>query len=233
MTDQKEALWLLGAFDAEIEELTRRLAELPRSIAEVEEKARAAREVIDQERKILDESERVRRAKEGDLQDCEARREKFQAQSALVKTNTEYSALMSEIDTTTARISAIEEEILVAMETADQAMIRLKDVEQEQTRTEQECMQRAEQLLKEMGEVKQTIEQKQKERDALLTVMGPEVKTRYERVRELRGTGTARVRDQSCVACHRQVPPETINRVLAGELHTCGSCQRILVATEE
>ena len=233
MTDQREALWLLGAFDTETEELTRKLAELPRLIADAEAKARAAREVIDQERKTLDESERLRRTKEGDLQDCEARREKFQAQSALVKTNTEYSALMSEIDTMTARISAIEEEILVAMETADQTLIRLKDVEQEQERTEQECIRQAEQLLKEMGEVNRTIEQKQKERDVLLTDLGPEVKMRYERVCERRGTGTARVRDQNCVACHRQVPPETINRVLAGELHTCGSCQRILVADEE
>jgi predicted nucleic acid-binding Zn-ribbon protein len=83
-----------------------------------------------------------------------------------------------------------------------------------------------------MEEARQEIESKQKERDALLTRLGPQTTTHYERVRQSQGTGTALLHHQSCAACHRQIPPETINRVLAGEVHSCGSCQRILVSEE-
>ena len=71
------------------------------------------------------------------------------------------------------------------------------------------------------------------EREELLGLLGPDVAQRYERVRAVTGTGTARIEGQSCVACHRQIPPETVNRVLAGEVHTCGCCQRLLVIGDQ
>ena len=232
MTNPKDALWLLGACDATTQELTRRLAELPKAIAEAEAQGQAARELIEGEKRRIEDADRERRTKEGELQDCEAQRDKFQSQTALVKTNQEYSALLAEIDNMLRRIASTEEEILAAMEIVEQVSATFKDVEQEQSRRGEEFAARVAQLRVEMEQVGRDLETAAKEREDLLDQLGAEVKTRYTRISQRHGTGTARIHDQSCVACHRAVPPETVNRVLAGGLHACGSCARILVLEE-
>ena len=232
MSDLKETLWALGVCDETAGELARELELIPISIGEVEAKAEAAREVVAKERKALEDAEHARRSKEGELQDCEAKRAKFLAQTANVKTNAEYSALLSEMDGMTARISQTEEEILLSMETADQISARLKDVEREQAQIEQDLLRQAQQLRERMEVVKVGIAARDKERDELLARLSPEIRTRYERVRARRGSAMARIQGETCVACHRHVPPETINRVLAGEMHTCLNCQHILVVSD-
>ena len=137
MGDLKETLWALGVCDELARKLDRELAQIPASVEGVEEKARAAKEVIVRERSTLEEAEQTRRSKERELQDCEAKRSKFQGQTAMVKTNAEYTALLNEVDGMTARISQLEEEILLSMETIDQVTARLKTVESEQTQIEQ------------------------------------------------------------------------------------------------
>ena len=231
MGDLKETLWALGVCDEMAGKLERELAQIPASVEGVEEKARAAKEVIAGERDTLEEAEQTRRSKERELQDCEAKRSKFQGQTAMVKTNAEYTALLNEVDGMTARISQLEEEILLSMETIDQVTARLKTVESEQTQIEQDLLCQAQALRERMEVVKQELAGKDTERAELLARLSPDIKAGYERLR-VRGDAMARIEAHSCAACHRQVPPETVNRVLAGEMHTCPSCQRILVADD-
>jgi predicted nucleic acid-binding Zn-ribbon protein len=232
MGDLRELLWGLAVCDRTAEELARELTQIPGSIVEVEAKAQAARETIEQERKTLEEAEQTGRVKERELQDCEAKRAKFQSQTAMVKTNAEYTALLHEVDGLAARISQVEEEILIAMETADQISARIETVRREQTQIEQDLLRQAEQLRERMEAVKDEIDARTKQREELLARVSPEIKARYERIRAARGAATGRIQGESCAACHREVPPEMINRVLAGELQTCPTCQRILVVGE-
>jgi predicted nucleic acid-binding Zn-ribbon protein len=232
MGDLRELLWGLAVCDRTAEELARELTQIPGSIVEVEAKAQAARETIEQERKTLEEAEHTGRVKERELQDCEAQRAKFQSQTAMVKTNAEYTALLNEVDGLAARISQVEEEILIAMETADQISARIETVRREQTQIEQDLLRQAEQLRERMAAVKDEIDARTKQREELLARVSPEIKAHYERIRAVRGSATGQIQGQSCAACHREVPPERINRVLAGELQTCPTCQRILVAEE-
>ena len=51
----------------------------------------------------------------------------------------------------------------------------------------------------------------------------------YQRLRKTGRPGTTTFRERACAACHRDIPYETINRVIGGELHSCPHCQRILV----
>ncbi len=232
MSDLKETLWALGVCDEIAEELERELAQIPASIERVEGTAQEAKDVIAQERITLEQAEQTRRSKEAELQDCEAKLSKFQGQSAMVKTNVEYTALLNEVDGMTARISQLEEEILLSMETADQVSARLKTVETEQTKIEQNLLGQAQALRERIQVVKQEIARKDTERAELLAHLSPEIKAGYERLRKGRGEAIARIEAHTCAACHRQVPLETVNRVLAGEMHTCPSCLRILVVDD-
>ncbi len=232
MGDLKETLWALGVCDEMAGALERERTQIPVSIEELERKAQVAKDVIAQERNTLEETADTRRSKEGDLQDCEAKRSKVQEQSARVKTNVEYAAPVNGVEGLTARISQLEEEILLSMETVDQVSARLKTVEIEQTKLEQDLLGQAQGLRERMEVVKQELAAKDTERAELLTHLSPDIVANYQRLRGARGQAMARIEAHICAACHRQVPPETVNRVLAGEMHTCPSCLRILLVDD-
>ena len=76
------------------------------------------------------------------------------------------------------------------------------------------------------------LELHEKRRQELRDQLPARAQARYDRTWKGLGSGTARIVDRSCASCHRDIPYETINRVQAGELHTCGNCARLLAAPE-
>ena len=233
MAELRVALESLWRCERESEALARQLAQLPTDIEAAEARGAAARQALADERERLEEAEHRRREKEAELQDCEARRTKYQGQTSQVKTNTEYTALLSEIDGVTARISKVEEEILEAMEDVDRVGSTLKEMEGDKKREEELALRAAEELREQLAGVERDVAAHEEERLKLVTELPAAAVQPYQRTHKGRGGGTTSLQGQACVACHRDVPLETINRVIASELHTCPHCQRILVVPEE
>lgn len=223
------ALQELGACERALEECARQRELLPQEILAAETKAQAAHDAVTGERERIQALDRRRRELETAVQDCESRRHKFQGQTALVKTNEEYRALLSEIDGQSRRISELEEEVLQLLEEIDRASEQLVETEREQERLGKSFTEEAGETRERLAEVERTFEARRAERATRVANLPAEARTRYEHVLKRRSTGIAEIRLGSCTACHRKVPPETINRTLAGELHTCHACQRILV----
>jgi predicted nucleic acid-binding Zn-ribbon protein len=233
MAELRIALEALWRCERESEELARRSAQIPKDIESAEARAQAARASVEAERAKLEQAEHTRREKEAEVQDCEARRTKYQTQTAQVKTNTEYTALLSEIDQVTERISMLEEQILEAMEEVDQVRSTLVGSEVEKKREEQVSLAAAEELRQTLAEVQQQTVEHEQERNKLVGELPANARQPYERMYKGRGAGTTSVKGRSCAACHRDVPYETINRVVAAELQYCPACQRILVVPAE
>ena len=233
MSDPSQILRALGQNDRESEELARQQEQIPQLIAEAEAKAQAARDILSADRKRLEDTEQARRANEAELQDCESRREKYQSQTALVKTNEEYTVLLREIDGVTARISAIEDEILSGMEAIEELGERLAVVEVEQRQVEQSLVSEAEQQRERLLGVARDAEAREKEREQLVAPLPPALQSQYHRIRARHGSGTALIAGRSCGGCHRHLPYERINRVVAGEILACENCQRILIPADE
>ncbi len=233
MDSFRENLSALGVVEAGLSAFERELIELPESIAAAEARAEAARAASTAEGEAAAAVDKARRDKEAELADCEAKRDKFQGQTALVKTNHEYTALLGEIEGMTSRISEIEEEILKAMESDDGASERLAAVQKEQKELEQAAERDAGELRKRMAQVEKERAEQRTIRDGLLEELGPKVKAHYQRIASARGTAVALVRADNCTGCHRSVPPEVSNRVMAGEMHVCANCQRILIIRQD
>jgi predicted nucleic acid-binding Zn-ribbon protein len=222
-------LELLASCEEELAGLRQDCVRLPRAIEGLEADAAAARARIDEVRLALEAVERRRRAKEAEIADGEARRGKLLGQSALVKTNAEYSALLREIDEASARISAAEEEVLLAMEEGDALRAQQERVQREQTALQLDLGRRvAEQraLLEKALERRVFVEH---ERDRIVPQLGAEVERSYRRIASRGGTPVAKLVASSCSACHRSVPPETQNRIRKGEIRNCENCLAILV----
>jgi predicted nucleic acid-binding Zn-ribbon protein len=173
------------------------------------------------------------RSKERELQECEAQRQKYQQQTVLVKTNQEYTALLAEIDNVTSRIGAIEDEILAAMEEVESRTERLREIAEDQKGVEHDLDRQRDERRQRLAAVEEELGVRRDERQAVLNRLERPARSRYERAVASHGGGTTRIRGRSCASCHRDIPYEIINRVQAGELHTCGNCQRILVGSSE
>src|SRR5512134_2615373 len=126
MEASKPGLLQLAETEAAVLALERERARLPQAIAAAEARAAAAREAAAQVRARLETAEKERRTHEAEVQDLSSKRSKFQAQSAVVKTNKEYTTLLHEIETHSARIAEVEDAILVAMEAIENAGVAAK-----------------------------------------------------------------------------------------------------------
>jgi predicted nucleic acid-binding Zn-ribbon protein len=222
-------LELLASCEAELAGLRQECQRLPPAIAELEAAMAAARARVEEVRHALEAVEKRRRTKEAEVADGEARRGKLLGQSALVKTNLEYSALLREIDEAAAHISAAEEEVLLAMEEADSLRALVQQVQREQSAAEVD-------LERRIGEQRALLEKAlerrafvERERDGIIPKLGTEIERTYRRVASRGGMPVAKLVASSCASCHRSVPPEIQNRIRKGELRTCENCLAILV----
>jgi len=224
-------LELLASCEAELAVLRQECQRLPAEITELEAGVSAARARIDEVRLALEAVEKLRRAKEAEIADREARKAKLLAQSALVKTNTEYTALLREIDDAAAQISAAEEDVLLAMEQADALRAEQQTVRREQSAVQLEL---EGSIAERRAQLEKALERTgivERERDRIVPALGTEIERVYRRVASRGGMPVAKIVGSSCSACHRSVPPEMQNRVKKGELQTCANCLAILVPT--
>lgn len=230
MGDLKETLQALARCERDLVELDRTVGRLPESIEALEQEAAAARSAAQAERDAIANLDHLRREKESALQDAETQRDRLRGQTVHVKTNEEYQALLREIEGTERRISELEEEVLVAMDELDRRRAGLESVEREQLKREQEHLDRAAGLRAELERARESIREHDQERERWLERLDPDARAHYRRVQRARGTGTTLLDGRACASCYCDVPYETVNRIRAGELHACSSCNRILIA---
>ena len=232
MEGAKNGLHALAVGEGVILELERARSAIPQAIAQAEARAQAARDAAVQRRADLDAIDKSRRTREAEAQDVAAKRDKLHGQSAVVKTNKEYTTLLQEIDAHTKRIAEIEDEILVAMESAEGAGEELRRADAAARQVGQEVGKETDELRARLAEVERRLAAAVADRAQILGELGPKVQAMYEKATKLRGSGIARIERATCSGCHRTIPPEVVNRVTAGEVHICASCQRIFVMAE-
>jgi uncharacterized protein len=229
MEGAKTSLHALAEREGVILELERARAAIPAAIAQAEARAQAARDHAVKAHADLDAVDKTRRTREAEAQDVAAKRDKLQGQSAVVKTNKEYTTLLHEIDALQKRFAEVEDEILAAMENAEGAGDAVRRADAEARQVAEEVGKETDELRARLAEVERNLASAVDERMKILGVLGPQVQSLYARAMKSRGSGIARLERATCSGCHRVVPPEVINRVTAGEVHICASCQRIFV----
>lgn len=80
-----------------------------------------------------------------------------------------------------------------------------------------------------IDEVAALLSEKMETRKGLTKSLPRNILSRYDMIRQRRGTAIALTHDGTCLACHMQVPPQLFQKILRNEaLELCPSCQRIL-----
>jgi len=227
-------LLLLQDLDLRIESLRAREAEFPKQKSKFEiHKKRLAAELAERE-EVRKHLQLEQHEAEIDIEAKQSQIKKYDAQLFAIKKNEEYQALLHEIEMLKKQVALKEERVIFIMVELDNAKERLVEDKQRINAEQKEIEAQSTLIDQELHEAAQERQQLETQRQPLLGQVEPGLLSRYQRIRASKKTGPAVVplNGEVCSGCHMHVPPQIVNEVLAGKLHGCAHCGRLLYDRE-
>ncbi len=221
----------LQEFDTRISGLETEAARLPKQIEALHAALAEARKTAETIKGRLDAARKEMRAREKDLDDIGVKRSKSEGRLYEVKTNTEYSAVLAEIETIKRQKAQAEEEILALMERQETLQAEIREAEQRLRAREEQTRRDETSLRAKLGEVEKELDGVRGERASLARELPRAVLGDYERILKARGgLGIAPVTTAAiCGGCRVTIRPQAIQELRQNQalLH-CESCGRFL-----
>lgn len=222
-------------FDYEIFLLSGKRKSIPKEQLQLEEEKAEKEKKLEEKRVNLEKFRTQRKEKEIELEGNLDKIKKYQTQLLLVKTNKEYSALLSEIESIKVANSKLEDEILITMEEIERFTKELTHEKEELNSYLVSFQKSKTELENEIKRVNEIYEQINKEREKLLQNLEDETLDIYKRIFRLRaGIAIVPIKNTVCGGCFITIPPQRINEVRKKDkILTCEGCGRILIWQEE
>jgi predicted nucleic acid-binding Zn-ribbon protein len=213
----------MSQFDQKIADKQQELTEREKSILDKEAEANEFRETA----QMHVQSQRDIKAAH---EDAGTRIKERQNKMMQVQTSREHQALLKEIEDAKRMIKETEEQLLQAMEQAEQAEAKAVELENI-CNGEKELL--AEETARVEGEVKKLNTRRKtvfnKRNKLSKTIHGSRMK-RYDKLLKKRnGIAVVQVIDGVCQGCFMAIPPQQFNEIRKGEqMLSCPTCQRML-----
>jgi predicted nucleic acid-binding Zn-ribbon protein len=230
MLEILEKLLVVQDRDRRIAQLKSEAARIPAEISAAEQRVAAEAARLESAKTELKHIESDRKKLELDADSKRQQILKYRTQLNQIKSNTEYQALLKEIDKAEADIRQIEDVELEFMEKFDKLQPALK-AEQAQLKelTANGDAERAD-LQKRAKLIEAEQAQLKAERDQLVASVDSDALNRYERLLRSKGDlAIVPVKHGNCGGCHLNIPPQIIHDAKKGsDLVSCSYCGRIL-----
>jgi predicted nucleic acid-binding Zn-ribbon protein len=220
----------LQALDTRIAALEGDLARLPREIAAVHAAGDEAKKAVETARARVETARKSQRAKEKDLEDNRIKRQKYEGQLYQVKTNKEYSAVLSEIEEVKQEKARIEEEILSLMEQQERAAADVKESEARFKARDVQGRSEEAALAEKLRATEIDLASVRSERAQVARALAPSVLADYEKILRHRGVAVVEVtKPNFCGGCHVTMTPQRLQELRQqNALIHCESCGRYL-----
>jgi hypothetical protein len=148
--------------------------------------------------------------------------------SGRVKNSRELANLDQELNGVTARLKAVEDELLELME-REEELDELVKADSLQLRTmEQDWQRKREGLLEREQEIENSMGPLVKERRGQSSAINPQIFKLYEEIRERKGQAVVTVAQGQCQGCRILLSTREQQQVKGGDLVQCSTCGRIL-----
>jgi uncharacterized protein len=234
MNSDLKQLIRLQAIDLSIQELRARIDRFPGISKALDEKLRSAQTAVGIAQEKAKSNQGTRKKLEGEITAAESKISKYRDQMMAVKTNEEYRALQHEIEHAQQGIRKIEDEILNLMMEAEAGQSELKAAEAHLKEDQQKVHTERKQLEEENKRDLGALDAYLKERKEIDASVSPDLISRYERVRKLRGgIGVAAARNSVCEICQVRIRPQVFQEIRRNDqIIACDACQRILYDPE-
>jgi uncharacterized protein len=234
-TGLKELLQV-QTLDLKLAELAGEIARFPRRIAEVDAQVEAAREVLAKTREAQTASLKDRKKLELDVESWKEKVRKYKDQTAQVKTNEAYRALLHEIEGAEAEIRKAEDTVLEHMVASEEHDRQVKAGEKALAEAEAAAKAAKSAMEAERAALtgQQTALRTEREQDA--AAVPQELYERY-RVYAPRhhGVAVATLDGEACSGCRVHLRPHIVQRLKRpenDEIVECESCGRMLYFAE-
>lgn len=220
----------LQVIDAQIYYLSKEKASMPGYLKSIDEMLERKKTGIKQAEDNLKNTQLKLKEKEGGLQQKEDQIRKLQGQLYTLKTNKEYSTMLSEIEGIKTDNSLIEEDIIKFMDEIELAKKRIIE-EKELFKTEESAaLKEKEAIYLKAKEVDARLLELNEKRNGIVPNIEKQVILRYEKILKNKdGLAIVHIEDGSCGGCHMNLPPQVVSDAkLKEDIIICGSCLRIL-----
>jgi uncharacterized protein len=229
MNQDLEKLIELEKVDREIARLTEEVSALPKRVAAIESKLADDKAAVEKAKAAIKNNEVARRKHEADIQVFQQKIIKYREQSASVKTNDEYRALMHEVEFAEKQISGCEDKILELMISLEAEEKNLKTAEADLKTEVAEVEKEKAEARTRTAEDEELLQGLNQQRDQLRQRVSDSSLAHYDRVMRQRKSAIAEARDSKCQACYVMLRPQTWEELKTNEqMITCSSCGRIL-----
>ncbi len=230
MKEQLGLLWELQKIDLSLKNIKDERDRYPRELKKLDEKQNTEKERTKKEREKIELLEKERRQKENHLNAEQEKIKRAEGKMFEVKTNKEYQALLSEIDTVKKACSKEEEEILLVLDEIDELKKNLAKREKEVVVTLEKIETEKKELQEKMSRDDLIWKGEIERRELLSKQLESQLAKLYTTLREKRqGVGVVTVKNGTCQGCFVNVPPQMYIEVQKNNaLIRCPNCNRIL-----
>ena len=227
---QLQQLVQLQKIDDQIFEHKKILADIPAQLdcarAELEEKKNILKVVTEE----IETLQKQRKDLELEVQGENDHMAKAKIKLPAVKTNKEYTAILTEVDAIKEKVSKIEDMELEVMEALE---VKAKEIPGVEKKCKAEDTYFNEYRLKKASEeerFKQELEELVEQRKNISAQLEAVILKRYEKILNSRdGRAVAGLRENICQGCFQQVLPQMVIEVkVAEKIHQCEGCMRFL-----
>ncbi len=229
-----KSLLELQTVDLRIRELEARLALLPKEMGELKDKRDAAVAAVNAAATAAKKIEQERKSLESDIEALNAENKRLQQQSAMVKKNNEYQAMLGTIALNQKKIGDLESRVLERMDAFEAAKKTYRAIKQENETAVNALRTEFEELVSFAADLKKEVTDLKANRTEDIRGVDRDTLSRY---RQLLGgkDGIAplvRVENEICGGCHLRLTRQTLTNLQKGAVTSCENCMHLLYLDE-
>jgi uncharacterized protein len=225
------ALIELQEVDNRLDELMDDRGDLPTIVTDLEEKlAKAKNKLESYEQEIKSSKLRIKEV-ELLLNEAQEKLDKYNNQLYQVKTNKEYDAITTEIETVQESQKQYDNEVKSISSQIDEKMAAISDLEGQVASIEKDLAENRVELDASLEETAEEEQDLNNNRAKIIKNISQNVLKTYEKVRNAReGKGIAILKNGNCGGCFSYIPPQKIVEVRKmKKIFECEACGRILI----
>lgn len=225
------ALLELQEVDNRLDELTEDRGDLPKIVNELEEKLAKTKEKHETHEADIKAAKLRLKELELLMGETKEKLDKYNNQLYQVKTNKEYDAITTEIETVQESQKEYEKEVRSVNTQIEEKMAAVTELEGQIAGIEKDLAENRVELNASLEETAEEEENLNKNRKKIIKDLSKNVLDTYEKVRHAReGKGIAIVKNGNCGGCFSYIPPQKIVEVRKmKKIFECEFCGRILV----
>lgn len=224
------------AIDARLIGIRDRLSRFPKRLAEAEMRVTAAKHQVAAAKEALLGAQKERKTYEMDVEQWKERAKKYRGQSAEVKTNEAYKALLHEIQNAEAEVAKAEDRLLERMVSGEEYDRQVKAAEASLKEIEAAAAKERQTIQAEYNAAQKELAAVESARAAAVSTVPEEMMSHYERIAKKHGgVALAEIHGESCGQCGVLIRPHLIQQLQRGDndgSQHCETCTRILYYPE-